>query len=359
MRRTRSFLLAAVVITTATAAMASWYDDYDAGIVAAQKGQWAGVVQQMTAAIKGNPKENDKTHTYGTIFINYHPYYYRAVANLNLGKYQQAIDDLDKATGAGEKDFGSIDALHQRAQTKLDAASAPVETPNPTPTPVQPRPVTPVPVPPPTNTIPSAPSVDPGLRQRADSSLTQARARIQAAQGRRATTSPQYAEAMKQFTDANLRRASAKTNDDFSQVAAAADNAVLLADSAVAPGVAAPPPPKIAVITPKTDQAAGAVLGDTQKKLHHALELYFAGEFAAAATDFSSILKNNEPNNGLLWAFLGASQYAQYAFEQDPQFKEAAAESFRKARRLRPSLQKGLPDRYFSRRIRRFFNEVS
>ena len=53
----------------------------------------------MTSAIKGQPNENNKARTYGAIFINYHPYYYRGVANLNLGRYQQAIDDLERTSG--------------------------------------------------------------------------------------------------------------------------------------------------------------------------------------------------------------------------------------------------------------------
>ena len=43
--------------------------DYDAGLNAARAGKWQVVIQRMTAAIAGNPKENDKARTYGAIFI--------------------------------------------------------------------------------------------------------------------------------------------------------------------------------------------------------------------------------------------------------------------------------------------------
>src|SRR5262249_39564560 len=66
---TRARALAAVVFFAATAAFASWYDDYDAGLDAVRKGQWQTVIQKMTAAINGNPKESDKARTYGAIFI--------------------------------------------------------------------------------------------------------------------------------------------------------------------------------------------------------------------------------------------------------------------------------------------------
>src|SRR5512139_277319 len=115
-------ILVAAVLCTAFAAgsaLASWYDDYDAGLAAARKGQWQVVVQKMTAAIAGNPKEGDRTRTYGAIFISYHPYYYRGVGNLNLGKYEQAIKDFETTAGPGEENLGSLDVLMSRAKTKL------------------------------------------------------------------------------------------------------------------------------------------------------------------------------------------------------------------------------------------------
>ena len=112
----RRLSIALLLVFTATGAFASWYDDYDAGINAANKGQWSTVIQKMSAAIKGSPKENDKARTYGAIFISYHPYYYRAVAYLNTGKYEQAVADLEQASGPGEENLGSIETLMSRAK---------------------------------------------------------------------------------------------------------------------------------------------------------------------------------------------------------------------------------------------------
>ena len=102
----RLLTLAAVLFFAATAACASWYDDYDQGLDAVRKGQWQVVIQKMTAAINGNAKENDKARTYGAIFINYHPFYYRGVAHLNLGHYEQAVNDFEKTSGPGPEDLG-------------------------------------------------------------------------------------------------------------------------------------------------------------------------------------------------------------------------------------------------------------
>src|ERR1044071_9973053 len=125
-----------MLLAFASVAQASWYDDYDAGLNAARAGNWNVVVQKMSAAIKGNSKEQNKAKTYGTIFINYHPFYYRGVAYLQLGKYEQAIADLEQAAGPGPENLGSIEMLIDTAKKK----TRPPEGPTP---PAQPRPVTP------------------------------------------------------------------------------------------------------------------------------------------------------------------------------------------------------------------------
>ena len=60
------------------------------------------------------------------------------------------------------------------------------------------------------------------------------------------------------------------------------------------------------------------------------------------------------PKNGWIYAFLGASQYSQYAFEADEKYKAAAMDSFRKAKQY-GKWKNGLPEKYFSKRIRRVF----
>jgi tetratricopeptide (TPR) repeat protein len=353
MIRVRSFPVAVLVLVLAAGtAFASWYDDYDAGIAAARKGQWPLVVQKMSAAIAGNAKESNNARTYGAIFINYHPYYYRGIANMNLGKYEQAIADFEKTSGPGEFDLGSLDSLMQRAKSKLEAANAPEpQTPVPAPVPV-PVPSAPRPVP----VQPAAPSIDAGLRQRASAEIEKAKGRLAAAQQRRATGSPQYAQALQQITTANTQLATAKSNDDLNAVIAAAGNAALLADSALAPNVPAPPPGTSPAVPTRPTAAAETVLADYRGALRAALANYFAGEFDDAARGFEELTRKL-PNNGWVWAFLGASQYSQYAFEADEGYKKAAIASFKNAKRYR-SWKGGLPDKYFSKRIRKFFETV-
>lgn len=347
MTRARTLTLA-VVAFAAIAAHASWYDDYDAGLVAVRRGNWALAAQKMSAAIAGNPKEDNKSRTYGAIFINYHPYYYRGVANLNLGRYEQAIADLERTSGPGPENLGSIDMLIQMAKTKLEA-SRDVEPVQPPPTqtvaPVRP-PVTQTTPPP-----PQLPQIDPALRARATSAINAAKARLSAAQQRRATASPQYQQATSMVADAATRNATAKSNDDLNAIISIAENAATIADLATAPGV---PPP----VTPtRPVSAADAVLADYKPLLRNALEDYFAGEFESAARSFED-LSRKLPNNGWIYAFLGASQYSVYAFEADVAYKNAAERSFRKAKQY-GRFKNGLPEKYFSRRIRKAFRETA
>jgi tetratricopeptide (TPR) repeat protein len=343
--------IAVFALFFATAAFASWYDDYDAGLNAARAGKWQAVIQKMTAAIAGNPKENDKARTYGAIFISYHPYYYRGVAYLNTGNYEKAIADLERAEGVGEENLGGIETLVGRAKTKLAAASAPEpQPPAPQPAVVQPQPQPRAIVPAPQPVQPAAPSIDPALRQQAAAALNDAKTRITAAQQRKATASPQYQQAAQQFASASTLNAGAKSNDELRQVINTAQSAASIADLAVPPGA----PPAVAAAPPTRPAAASSmVLGDTARRVRLALESYFRGDFDDAARAFER-LSAEMPKNGWIYAFLGASQYSQFAFEADDKYKSAALQSFRKAKQY-GKWKNGLPEKYFSRRIRRVF----
>jgi tetratricopeptide (TPR) repeat protein len=352
MKSVRTVTFGLVVLLAATASFASWYDDYDDGLKAARNGQWSAVIQKMTAAIKGNSKENDKARTYGAIFINYHPYYYRGIAYMNTGKYEQAIADLEQASGPGEENLGSIETLMSRAKGKLAQSSTPpAPEPQPQPAAPQPRivpPAVPVPV------QPTAPAIDGVLRQRATAEINQAKTRLNAAMQRKAGNTPQYAQAMQALTDALTRSGNARSNDDLNAAIASAQNAATIADLAPAPGAPAPAP---AAIPTRPTQATSLVFADPSRRVRDALESYFRGDFDEAVTKFRT-LTGEMPKNAYIWAFLGASQYSQYAFEADNSYKDQAMVSFRKAKALR-KWNGGLPNKYFSRRIRKVFDSAS
>jgi tetratricopeptide (TPR) repeat protein len=351
----RSLTLAVLLFAlSAGVAQASWYDDYDAGLAAVRAGNWSVVAAKMSAAIKAQPNENNKARTYGMDFRNYHPYYYRGAAYLNLGKYEQAIADLEKTGGPGPESLGSVDSMLERAKKQL-AASAQTE-PEPVPTPVKPPVATPVnPTP-----TPVTPSIDPALRQRAQAALNATKQKLQAAQQRRAGSSPQYTQATSMYTDALTRNASARNNDDLNAVIAAAESAADLADLATPPNVPAPTPIQTPVptpIVPKPVATTTMVMEDTTVEVRRALENYFAGEFEDASRQFDALTRKM-PTNAWIWAFLGASQYSQYAFEADESYRTAALRSFKRAKSLR-TWNGGLPSKYFSKKIRKAFGDAS
>jgi tetratricopeptide (TPR) repeat protein len=201
---------------------------------------------------------------------------------------------------------------------------------------------------------PAAPSIDPALRQRVMQEINQAKARLAAAMQRKAGNTPQYAQATQSLTDALTRSGNARSNEDLNAAIASAQNAATIADLAPAPG--APIPAPVPVPTRPT-QASSLVLADSARHLREALESYFSGEFEDATRKFRT-LTGEMPKNAYIWAFLGASQYSQYAFEAEDRYKDQAMESFRKAKALH-KWNGGLPPKYFSRRIRKVFDSAS
>ncbi|HEV7767248.1 MAG TPA: tetratricopeptide repeat protein, partial [Thermoanaerobaculia bacterium] len=338
----KTIAVALLTLAFATAAHASWYDDYDAGLIAARKGNWSAVVTKMSAAISQKPRENSKERTYGMDFRNYRPYYYRGVAYLNLGKYEQAIADFESTGGPGPENLGDLSTLMDRAKKNAAAASEP--DPAPTPPPRNTPPVVTQPVPTPTP-APVVPQIDAALRQRAAAALAGAKQKLQSAQQRRATQSPQYTQAMSTYTDALTRNANARNNDDLNTVISLADNAGDLADVAQPPNAPAPiaptPTPNPTPLVPRSVAATGQVIDEHADDVKRALEQYFAGEFEEAAQRFER-LTSAMPDNGWIYAFLGASQYSIYAFEADENYRKAAINSFRKAKKLR-TWRDGLP----------------
>ena len=150
-----------------------------------------------------------------------------------------------------------------------------------------------------------------------------------------------------------MRASTARTNDDLNAALGMAEAAQTYADGAQPPNIPAPVPVMPTITPTRPNAATDAILADTRARLRRALANYFAGEFEDATRDFQR-LSNEMPTNAWIWAFLGASQYSQYAFEADAAYRDAAMQSFRKAKLLR-TWKDGLPQKYFSKRIRRVF----
>lgn len=330
----RRFLVTAALLLAATTALADWIDDYEDGLKAAQKKDWAVVVQKMTAAIAKKPKENPRERTYGTQFIPYHPYYYRGVAYFNLGEFEKALADLGKAEGVGRVQLGSAESMADRARAQLASASStqsPVKPPDP---------------------IPVVPAVDPAVRRRAEALIADAEKRLNDARAQQAETfaAAQYRDANQRLLNARNRSASAETTADWQAALDDADRAVRLFDAAMA--------------TARTKRqenednpviVAEDLVAKRRTEVRQALEPYFDGNFSLAATRLEK-LTVKDGDNAMLWAFLGAAHYYNYYLGSGENSRRKATTAFQRARVLRPNLT--LNENYFSARVRTFYKNL-
>ena len=85
-------LLTATLMALPASGRADYKTDYQDGIEAAEKGDWAEVQRRMRAALAENAKPSNRMRTYGTNFIPYVPHYYLGLANARLGDCTAAID---------------------------------------------------------------------------------------------------------------------------------------------------------------------------------------------------------------------------------------------------------------------------
>lgn len=374
MTRARTSILFMFLLILASSSFArEFYESYDEGIKAVKAKDWDQVIQKMTEAINANSTENNKARSYGTNFFSYHPFYYRGVAYFNKTQYQKALEDFGRATGEGAEKLGSVDAYITRAETRMAAGQsnptpaqpAPIPTPTPrqappvpipTPTPRQAPPIqtpTPSPSPNPSPRQP-APSIDPALgsaRSRAERLMSSANQRMSAARSAKADVRAQaeYGQGQQLLMDARSRSTAASSAMDWTQVAEAADRAVRTFDSAIDRA-------RIATSNDRSTPAAAAedVLKSTKSRLQRALDFYFSGQYQDSAVEFERLSKD-QSNNAMVWAFLGASRYYAYLLdgELDSSGKQGAVDAFKRARKIKPSLD--LSNKYFSPRIRKFY----
>ncbi|MFN2443824.1 MAG: hypothetical protein ABR517_14210 [Thermoanaerobaculia bacterium] len=352
MIRVRILIAAAMLLIFAAApSEADWLDDYEAGLKAAQGEQWSVVVQKMSSAIKARPKENARQRTTGTGFIAYHPYYYRGVANFELGDLEAAIRDLRQASGQGSVKLGSAESLLARAEMQLAQQSQPV---TPTTTVAQQPPVQ---QPPPVTQTAAQPQVDPNLapaRSRARDALAAARGAHEKARRARAGSQPEFADGERLMLSAQERSAQADTTTDWLAVEQTANRALstlnlAITKNQIAQQKAAREPTQAKVATAATEDA----LSQKRLRVRAAVEAYFSGDFTQSIQAFDR-LASEERENSLLWAFLGASYYYNWYLsgQTNEREEQAAIDAFKKAR------QHGngrLDGRYFPKRVQDFF----
>lgn len=353
MTRSRAPLLAAALALAATAVFAAWDKDYEDGLKAAAAENWPVVVEKMTAALREKPRENPRERGYGTRFIAYHPYYYRGIAYFHLGRLEEAIADLGKATGQGEVKIGSADSILVRAENQLAQQNQPPTTtqvaqqPTTTQPPIQTQPPPPV-----------VPSVDPALapaRTRGRDLIQDAKSRMAEARRARADSLGEFAQGQQLITDAESKALQADTAADWTAVGSSADKAILAFNLAITKNQMAQsqqPPTKAPVAA-----ATNEVTTELRRQVRIAVEAYFSGDFDRSVQQFQTLTRRDD-DNALLWAFLGASYYYNWYLngQTDEGQKQAAITAFRRARSSNGNLK--LDGRYFPRRVQNFYETV-
>ncbi len=151
-----------------------------------------------------------------------------------------------------------------------------------------------------------------------------------------------YDAALCAFSDANSRSNTARTLGDWQRVLDSAEGAKTAFD--------------VAIRDAQHVKATESVTSQLRRRARSALDDYFAGKYADAGRQFAD-LAASQKDNALLWAFLGASRYAQYYIEGETntQARAQAEDAFRRARK---GNLETLPPEYFSPRIRRFYAGV-
>lgn len=352
----RPAVLVLLLLVSSPLMAQKWFDSYADGIKAARAKNWSVVVQKMSEAIAKKPNEGTRERSYGSIFVDYKPYYYRGVAHFNLGNFDDALRDLQRTAGPGELSLGTADSFIAKAEARLASNQAPAQPPPATTTQAASPSVVPTQQPA-VRPTPSLPAVDPNLapmRRRAEELIAAAERRRDQAMAREAQgyAASQFNSAQNLLLQAETRRAGAETAADWKAVGDLADRSQRAFSLAITTAQAAATKAQTSV-----NAVADDVLSPMKTRLRSALEDYFNGNFDRAATTFAALARSLG-DNANIHAYLGASHYYSYYLggNSQPEKLKAARDAFSRARRLNPKLT--LSSKYFSPRVRTFFASV-
>ena len=96
-RRLTRWLLVLAVALCSGPLLADYKDDYQDGVEAAGKGDWATVKRLMQSVLRENSKPQRNMRTYGVNRIDFVPHYYLGLAELRLNNCQGALQAFNNA----------------------------------------------------------------------------------------------------------------------------------------------------------------------------------------------------------------------------------------------------------------------
>lgn len=156
---------------------AEWYQSYEKGYKAVEKGKCAEGVPLLKEAVAKNPKPDLKARPYGMISWEYIPHYYLAKCAIEAGDFEGAKTYADQAMAVDMYSSSKSSEFRQIKKTldeKFGTGKKPPTTTTPPVSPTNPQPTNPQPTKPPTTTTPQ---VNPSAARQAvvDSTMNEAR----------------------------------------------------------------------------------------------------------------------------------------------------------------------------------------
>jgi hypothetical protein len=109
----------------------AWYQLYDQGVTAVERGRPAEARPLLEAALAKQPAEGLKVRTYGVFFVDYMPHLYLAIAAQMLGELDGGRAELVKAEASGVAARSEVGAPLLAAYRILLRAPGPEPTPRP------------------------------------------------------------------------------------------------------------------------------------------------------------------------------------------------------------------------------------
>jgi hypothetical protein len=138
---TLAFAIAGLLSRPGSAQSTRWYDDYNAGVAAAKRGDWQQAEPLLQRAKQANPKQGRSVYTYGDRFIEYVPDLWLAqvYANTNreddattaIGRLAAILPVGDSRVAAVEKRVAEVKASRPAAVARGGPSVDPGQTTTP------------------------------------------------------------------------------------------------------------------------------------------------------------------------------------------------------------------------------------
>jgi tetratricopeptide (TPR) repeat protein len=323
-------ILLLILLVPSALLRAQWYDSYEKGRKAVERGQWQQAVSRLTEALddESNSKANKKT--YGFVFIDYFPYLYRGIAYYRLGDMVNARADLEKA-----KNEGAIEDAQRDKEAPTLLAEYVGLLQKPSPQTAQQKPVQN----PPLN--PSSGALQPDLKKsdlkKSDLKKPETAAADQKQKQKLVAAVSVHPAEIPAATTHEPARTGKASAPDTAGSALFREAVALFNDGKI--GQAKARFQTLQTIAPSYPELANYMgsISSVEDMVHQGIAAFFGGEYRDAIDKLSSSSKRGN-DNPHVYAFLACSYAAEYllAGAENGNLKKEAVDAFGKVRGIDP-----------------------